>query len=211
MREEIFQGRWPVPLDFALSGIFGEAWLHLITNLTALVANRFRMAEDHLVACRDCLWEGRKEMMRPLISEPLHDKEAVLPIPDSHEWQFIGTPSLWESEQPYTRKKDRRVLRGRNRVHYESSERASRLSYRPNVPIGSKQLGLVWSRFARARVLDTFRLSDISKSHDAAIEPTRAAVCWPSSLGICHRPQKFHTHTRTFEADTSHSTITTNE
>lgn len=80
MKDEISQGRWPLPLDFPLPDIFGEAWLHLMASLTALVASEFRRAGDHLFACRDCLLEGRKEMMRSLTSEPLHEKEAVLPL-----------------------------------------------------------------------------------------------------------------------------------
>ena len=185
MKEEISQGRWPLPLEFPLPDIFGEAWLNLMASVTALVANKFRAAEDHLLACRDCLLEGRKEMMRSLTSEPLHDKEAVLPLGILSKMiqnllservhtsgsrnvgaiyleyfhqlvchlaayfqrvvnnrQSIGTPSLPESKQPCTRRQNTRISR-RNRVHYESSERASRLSYRSNVASGSKQLGFI--------------------------------------------------------------------
>ena len=80
MKDEISQRRWPLPLDFPLPDIFGEAWIHLIASLTALVASEFRIAETHLFACRDCLFEGRKEMMRSLTTEPLLEKEAVLPL-----------------------------------------------------------------------------------------------------------------------------------
>lgn len=181
MKEEINQGRWPLPLDFPLPDIFGEAWLHLVASLTALVANEFRKAGSHLFACCDCLFDGRNEMMRSLTSEPLHDKEAVLPmgilskaiqnllsegihtsgsrnvgaiylkyfrqlvchlVAGFHtviiDRRFLGTPSLRKSKQPCTRRENTRIPR-RNRVHYESSERASRLSYRPNVASGSEQ------------------------------------------------------------------------
>ncbi len=80
MKEEMSQRKWPVPLNFALPDIFGEAWLHLMASLAALVADEVRMAEKHLVACRRCLLKGRKEMMRALTSEHLHNKEAVLPL-----------------------------------------------------------------------------------------------------------------------------------
>ena len=80
MKEEFSQRRWPLPLDFPLPDMFGEAWIHLMASLTALVANEFPTALDHIFACRDCLLESRKEMMRSLTSEPLHEKEVVLPL-----------------------------------------------------------------------------------------------------------------------------------
>lgn len=80
IKKDLSQGRGPTPTRLGLPKSLGESWLHLVAGFCLISVEDFSNASVEMDSCCHLLTKGHRELRQSLMKEPLHEREAVLPL-----------------------------------------------------------------------------------------------------------------------------------